>query len=46
MARSKHVEVTFYNGMRTRALTWRGDNPSDSTIRSIFFRSIADIAAD
>lgn len=46
MARSKHVEVTFHNGMRTRDLTWAGDNPSDSTIRSIFFRSIADIATD
>ena len=46
MARSKHVEVTFHNGMRTRALTWPGDDPKDSTIRSIFFRSIADIATD
>lgn len=43
MAQRKHVEVLFHNGMRTRALTWPGDSPTDSTIRSIFFRAIRSI---
>jgi hypothetical protein len=34
------AQVTFRNGMRTRCFSWPGEDPANSTIRSILFREI------
>ena len=43
MARSRKVRVWLDNGMHTRSLTWPGVDPTNSQIRSLFFRHIETI---